>query len=145
MLDTGRSPIQVWDPLVRIGHWVLVAAFAVAYVHRRRSPRGPRTGGYVVGIIVLVRVVWVVVGPRYARFSDFVRGPAAVAGYLRDLVLFRARRYIGHSPGGGAMVVALLLSLAATVGTGFVLYAEEHRPDPWHRLWPQVRRPRTAF
>ena len=86
--------------------------------------------GYVVGIALLVRLAWGIVGPRYARFSDFVRGPGPVFGYLRDLVLFRARRYLGHSPGGGAMVVALLLCLAVTVVTGLVLYGDENHAGP---------------
>lgn len=27
-----RAWIPVWDPLVRYGHWALVAAFAIAYL-----------------------------------------------------------------------------------------------------------------
>jgi cytochrome b len=78
-------------------------------------------GGYVVSTIVVLRVVWGFVGPRHARFSDFVRSPILAAAYFRDLLYGRAHRYIGHSPAGGAMVICL----AATVPTGLVAYGEE--------------------
>ena len=116
----------VWDPLVRFGHWALVAAFAVAYVSGEGEADALHVwGGYVVGAIVVLRVVWGFVGPRHARFSDFVRSPIVAAAYFRDLLYGRARRYIGHSPAGGAMVIALLACLAATVATGLVAYGEE--------------------
>jgi len=119
----------VWDPLVRFGHWALVAAFVVAYFSAEDEAGGPDAlhvwGGYVVGVLVVLRVVWGFVGPRHARFSDFVCGPIAALAYFLDLVYGRARRYVGHSPAGGAMVIALLVCLAATVATGLIAYGEE--------------------
>ena len=122
--------VRVWDPLVRVGHWILVIAFFVAYFTEDDLLGVHVWAGYVVCIVLVVRILWGFVGPRYAQFSDFVRAPQEVFAYLRGLILFRAPRYIGHSPGGGAMVIALLLSLAATVVTGLVLYGQEHRAGP---------------
>ena len=84
----------VWDPLVRFGHWALVAAFAIAYFSAEEEAGGPDPlhvwGGYVVGGIVVLRVLWGLVGPRHARFSDFVCEPLEALVYLRDLLLGRA-------------------------------------------------------
>ena len=75
-------------------------------------------GGYLVGALVIVRVFWGIAGPRHARFGDFVTGPYTAFRYLSDLVLGQAKRYLGHSPAGGAIVIMLLACLAGTVATG---------------------------
>jgi cytochrome b len=122
--------VKVWDIGVRIGHWLLVLCFAVAYLTEGEPEWLHTWAGYVIATVVALRVVWGLVGPRHARFTDFVRGPSAVLGYLRDLISFRAPRYLGHSPAGGAMVVALLLMLAVTTGTGMVYFAKAEGGGP---------------
>ena len=124
------TDIKVWDVFVRLFHWSLVAAFAVAYFTEDELLALHVWAGYAVGGLVLLRVIWGFVGPRHARFSDFVCGPAAVFGYLFDLLRFRSKRYLGHSPAGGAMVIALLLGLSAVVGSGLVTHAIRNHAGP---------------
>jgi cytochrome b len=114
--------INVWDPLVRLFHWTLVGAFIVAFLTEDEWMTLHSYAGYIIAGLLLFRIVWGLIGPRYARFSDFVKSPSNVIAYLKDLTKFRAQRYIGHNPAGGAMIVALLLSLIATTVTGLLAY-----------------------
>lgn len=141
----GNGWIRVWDPVVRLGHWIVVAAFFTAYFTEDDFLTVHVWAGYLVGAVVVVRLVWGLVGTRYARFSDFVRSPAVVLGYLGDMVRRRERRYLGHNPAGGAMILALLLSLAVTVTSGIVLYAYDEGAGPLAPLLVETASGRGAY
>ena len=122
--------ISVWDPFIRIGHWLIVGGFFVAYFTEEEFLSLHVWAGYLVLTVVALRVLWGFVGPRKSRFADFLYRPSEVLRYAKGLATGGARRYLGHSPAGGAMVVALLIGLAATTGTGLVLYAIEEQAGP---------------
>jgi len=50
-----------------------------------------------------------------------VRSPAAVVDYLKSVAAGSERRFVGHNPAGGVMIVILLATLAATAATGWML------------------------
>lgn len=126
----GDAMVRVWDPLVRIGHWVLVVAFATAYLTEGEPEWLHTWAGYAIAGTVALRVAWGLIGPKRARFSDFVTGPGRVIAYLKALVSGKAERNIGHSPAGGAMTVALLVMLGVTAVSGMVTLAVEEGEGP---------------
>ena len=119
-----KTWVKVWDPLVRYGHWALVATFATAYLSSEEESGGPDLlhvwSCYIMSVIVAVRIVWGVIGTRHARFDDLAYSPMSALRDFGDLVRGHPRRYVGHSSIRAAMVVALLVCLSGTVGTGLV-------------------------
>jgi len=117
-----QNEIKVWDIFVRVFHWSLVATFTVAYVTEEELLSLHVAAGYAVAGLVMLRLLWGFIGTRHARFSDFVYRPAEVKVFLKDTMQLRAKRYIGHNPAGGAMILLMLASLVLTSLTGIALY-----------------------
>jgi cytochrome b len=128
-MSVEMTRVRVWDPLVRIFHWGLVAAFVVAWFSHGGYLALHRLSGYAIAALVLLRVSWGVVGSPHARFADFLCGPRELAAYTRLLVRGREPRHIGHNPAGGVMIVVLLALLAALCATGVMLDTPRFRDD----------------
>ena len=125
-----EKEVRVWDLLVRIFHWGLVLAFVVAYLSGEEKENLHIYSGYVVLALISFRVLWGMIGTRYARFSNFVCSPQTTIAYIKDLFNGTAKRYLGHSPAGAAMIVALLLSLFVVSYSGLKVYAIEEGAGP---------------
>ena len=127
------TPQLIWDLPTRVFHWLLAACVIGAWLtaESERSRMLHLALGYSAGVLVAWRVVWGFVGSRYARFTEFVRSPAAALSYLRGyLPAARAAgqaqtHYVGHNPAGGWAVLALLAVVALAVGTGWVTYQDD--------------------
>ena len=117
-MSPTQGQVYVWDRFVRAFHWSLVVLVTISFLTEDEVVFLHVWAGYSVGVLLMARIVWGIVGTRYARFTDFVYRPRKVKEYLLAMLSFRAPRFLGHSPAGGAMAVALILSLGATVAAG---------------------------
>ena len=115
------ATVKVWDPFVRIFHWGLVALFAIAFVTGDEIEWLHLAAGYSIAGLVVLRLVWGFIGPRHARFADFVKGPRAVATFLKQSARLEAPRHLGHNPAGGMMIVALIAALIGLSVTGVLM------------------------
>jgi cytochrome b len=122
--------IKIWDPLVRIFHWGLAVTFLLAYFTEDDYLAVHTLAGYTLLGLLGLRLLWGLVGSRYARFSDFVKSPSTTLAYLKDILTTHPKRYLGHNPAGGAMVVALLVSAALTGLSGVAVYGAQELAGP---------------
>ncbi|VAX13172.1 Cytochrome b [hydrothermal vent metagenome] len=122
--------IKIWDPLVRLFHWSLVLAFAIAYFTEEDLLDLHVWAGYTVLGLILFRIFWGFVGPRYAQFKNFVYSRNTIKAYIKDIFAFRAKRYLGHNPAGGAMIILLIIFLLITTFSGLVTYGIEKHAGP---------------
>ena len=128
-MQNQSKEIVVWDPLVRVFHWLLAGSVIIAWF--TDEPLWLHTWlGYTAAGLIVLRVVWGFAGPEQARFSSFVRRPRVVVQYAFDLIRLTAKRHVGHSPAGGAMIVALLFMVAVTTMTGMADLAAERGQGP---------------
>jgi cytochrome b len=126
----AKQKVKVWDPLVRIGHWVLAGGFLTAYLTAEENQGIHVWAGYVIAAGVATRLIWGVIGSQHARFANFVKGPGAVVGYLSGLLTGTSKRSLGHNPAGAAMIIALLIGVGGTAISGMALYAVEEGKGP---------------
>ena len=104
----------VWDLPVRLFHWLLAALILFSWWSVRNHHTDWHIwSGCAILTLLIFRLLWGFVGSSTARFSTFVRGPRAIAGYWRG-----TWRGIGHNPLGALSVLALLAAVAVQVGLG---------------------------
>ena len=110
--------------LVRLGHWLMVGGFCLAWLTAESETF--RLVHVISGAIVLgvatFRLPWGFIGSRYARFSEFVRGPTAVKDYLSSILKLEPAHHVGHNPAGSWAIVILLGLGILTSLAGWAIY-----------------------
>jgi len=121
--------IYVWDLFVRVFHWTLVTCIVLNYFFTDEGGKPHEIIGYVAAGFVIARFVWGFVGSKYARFSTWFVGPAAVFSYLRN---FKSRKYyLSHNPVAGWMMIFLMLCVLALGCTGFMMGTDAYFGEEW--------------
>jgi cytochrome b len=136
-IPAAPDRVRIWDPFVRLFHWVLALAFAGAWYLGEFGP-GILTWHFYFGYVVLgligLRLVWGFVGPSTARFRSFIFGPAATLSYLRHMFNRSPSYTPGHNPIGGFYVLVFLVVIVALAVTGMLA-----DPDDYVNIGPLAK------
>jgi cytochrome b len=121
-----RQAIMVWDMPVRVFHWLLVICFTGAWLssESERWVLIHYAFGYTACLLVLIRLVWGLIGTRYARFSQFLKSPKAVIGHFMSMLRGDPHHDVGHNPAGGLVMFALMLLILLIGFTGYLSVKE---------------------
>ncbi|HEV2748640.1 MAG TPA: cytochrome b/b6 domain-containing protein [Allosphingosinicella sp.] len=112
----------VWDLPVRLFHWPIVALLGLSWWSAKANfDRVHFWSGHALLFLLIFRILWGFAGSSTARFAEFVRGPAAVAAYLRH----GRQDAAGHTPLGALSILAMLLALLVQIASGLIQLDEE--------------------
>lgn len=122
----NKQSILVWDFPTRIFHWLLVICFAGAWLtsESERLQMIHYAFGYSACALVLFRLVWGVIGTKYARFSQFIRGPQEMIRHLKEVLSGHQNEAPGHNPVGGIVMLGLMLIILLIGLTGYLSVKE---------------------
>lgn len=126
---TTTENVRVWDPIVRISHWLVVACVAANLMLLDSGGQWHRWAGYLAVGVVAVRTVWGFIGSQHARFADWFPLPSRLFPYLGQLLRGKEPRMLGHNPAGAVMMLILWLLILALGMTGYMLGLDEYFGD----------------
>ncbi|MBK5932785.1 cytochrome b [Rhodovulum imhoffii] len=128
--ETSRlETVRLWDPLLRIYHWLLAFCVIAAWGLGKFGPDVMTLHfyfGYAVLGLLAFRLVWGFIGPEHARFGNFAYGPFAILRYGVGMFRRRPSYWRGHNPLGGAFVFIILGVLLAQAVTGLFADPEDY-------------------
>lgn len=120
-------PVLIWDLPTRIFHWLFASGFTIAAVIAMLlgddSPLFPYHSiiGLTLAFMVGLRLIWGVLGTRFARFTSFAYGPTAVITYLAGVLRGSGKRHVGHNPASAYAIYAMLGLIIALAVTGMMM------------------------
>jgi cytochrome b len=116
-----KQAILVWDFPVRVFHWLLAISFAGAWLTSEGEALQliHYAFGYSACAMILFRIVWGVVGTRYARFTQFIKGPTETGQHIKSLLVGKQSLDPGHNPAGALAMISLMVLILLIDLTGY--------------------------
>jgi len=116
----------IWSLPTRIFHWLLVITLVAAYAFSDEEEflNLHTAFGYAAGILVVYRVIWGVIGPRYSRFKDFPVEFGEIREFISDMRSSKLK-HIGHNPLASWVMIGIIIISGFIAVSGMMILAEK--------------------
>ena len=121
--DTPKTrQVKVWDILVRVTHWTVAAGIIANLLFTEDGSDLHVYVGYIVVGLVVLRLLWGLIGTRYARFTNFFPTPTRLKAHLSNLSIRRVdEQHLGHNPLAAIMMLSLWTAIIGLGITGYLM------------------------
>ena len=113
----------VWALPTRLFHSLLIISIILAFILSESENLLPYHAaiGYGVGVLIVFRIIWGLIGPKYSRFKDF---PLSIKEAIEfSLSIFHPKKkYLGHNPAASFVMIALIIVLFFVTLSGVLTY-----------------------
>lgn len=131
---------SVYDWPTRLFHWLFALLFLAAFIIAETVDDDSSLfsyhmlAGLTIAFLLAFRIIWGFIGTTYARFSSFKLKPAELFQYVKDAVITKTKRYLGHNPASSYAAIIMFISAIGLAVTGILmtsgsetdLYEETH-------------------
>ena len=125
----------VWDLPLRIFHWSIAMAFFGLW-YTSDQDRGlieyHLILGYIVLGLVVFRLIWGIVGTKYAKFKNFNFSLTELKHYLKGQTPNNSQQSVGHNPAGSFVVCVLLAVLLLQAVSGLFINDDVFSSGPYY-------------
>ena len=123
----------IWDLPLRIFHWSFAVIILASWYTSEQEGELVELHmqlGFVALALIIFRVLWGIVGPKHARFSQFIPSPNALIAYLHPTK--KSRTTAGHNPLGALMVVLMISLIATQAISGLFIDDDIYSSGPYY-------------
>lgn len=124
-MNKKSDKVYVWPLGTRIIHWMFAISFTTAFITSfyEEALHSHVALGFIFLIIIIHRVIWGFVGPRYATFNTFKLSLPELKQYFVEKVENRWRKIpAGHNPASSWFTIWALGMGSVIVTSGLLLY-----------------------
>lgn len=129
--------VRVWDLPIRFFHWLLLLLIVAAIITEKIGGNvivWHFRCGYAALTLILFRILWGLVGGKYARFSSLIHHPSTIIAYAKGLRSDLREKYLGHNPLGGLSALALLAAVLMQAVSGLFANDDIANEGPFSTL-----------
>lgn len=123
----------VWDLPLRLFHWSFAfTVFACWFTAENKDDYIDLhiQLGYIALGLVIFRILWGFMGPKHARFSQFIPSPSQLVSYLKKSN--EKQQVAGHNPLGAFMVILMVLLIVIQTVTGLFISDDIFSSGPYY-------------
>ncbi|SUD90552.1 cytochrome b/b6 domain-containing protein [Psychrobacter phenylpyruvicus] len=129
-ISASQQQVKIWDILVRFTHWAVATGVIANLAFTKEGSNIHMFVGFMVVALVVIRLLWGLVGSKYARFSDFFPTPTRLKNHLNELKAQNLNNqsvkteHLGHNPLGALMMFALWGAIIGLGMTGYLMESQ---------------------